>query len=148
MHILPLLSRSYSDFAMVFCHCNATFLQIISSLSSLARSFCNITKPISVRLQQTENKSVCNFVVPCRKPCKTKRRFAKIKRCFSATKRRFVPTKRRFVVLKRRFIFAKRRFVLQGFRQGTTKLQTLLLSVCCNLTEIGFVIWQNERARD
>ena len=65
-----------------------------------------------------------------------------------SAKRRFGPTKRRFVVLKRRFIFAKRRFVLQGFRQGTTKLQTLLFSVCCNLTEIGFVIWQNERARD
>ena len=96
MHILPLLSRSYSDFGMVFCHCNATFLQIISSLSSLARSFCHITKPISVRLQQTENKSVCNFVVPCRKPCKTKRRFAKIKRRFSTTKRRFVGPKRRF----------------------------------------------------
>ena len=63
-------------------------------------------------------------------------------------KRRFVGTKRRFVVLKWRFIFAKRRFVLQGFRQGTTKLQTLLFSVCCNLTEIGFVILQNERARD
>ena len=63
-------------------------------------------------------------------------------------KRRFVGTKRRFGQMKRRFIFAKRRFVLHGFRQGTTKLQTLLFSVCCNLTEIGFVICQNEPERD
>ena len=89
MHILPLLSRSYSDFAMVFCHCNATFLQIISSLSSLARSFCHITKPISVRLQQTENKSVCNFVVPFRKPCRNKTPFCENKTPFQYDKTAF-----------------------------------------------------------
>ena len=137
MHILPLLSRSYSDFGMVFCHCNATFLQIISSLSSLARSFCHITKPISVRLQQTENKSVCNFVVPCRKPCKTKRRFAKIKRHFSTTKRRFVGTKRRFV---------NTWFSKEYKRIGLQEVKVRLFSYLCRAKGLWLVVdWKRQQ---
>ena len=126
------------------CYFRLLFLLFCSPQAS----YRQIEKTITTKTQQAETQIVCRQVFAQQKSAETKRRFAKIKRHFSTIKRRFVGTKRRFGQMKRRFIFAKRRFVLQGFRQGTTKLQTLLFSVCCNLTEIGFVIWQNERARD